>query len=129
MKLLLRAQMELFASPARPPELISSERQKAIALLRGIWSARNTGDHRGRPQTRHARQSPAQLEGLGGSDPGSSCRLSYVGRVREKPTPDCRQCQWKELYGPWFDKTRRGIVAGTTPVRPLWPTSACSIHW
>jgi hypothetical protein len=34
MKLLLRAQMELFASPARPSELISSERQKAIALLR-----------------------------------------------------------------------------------------------
>ena len=34
MKLLLRVQMELFASPARPPELISSERQKAIALLR-----------------------------------------------------------------------------------------------
>jgi hypothetical protein len=32
MKLLLRVQMELFASP--PPELISSERQKAIALLR-----------------------------------------------------------------------------------------------
>jgi len=34
MKLLLRVQMELFASPAKPPELISSERQKAIALLR-----------------------------------------------------------------------------------------------
>ena len=33
MKLLLRAHMELFASPARPPEPISSERQKAIALL------------------------------------------------------------------------------------------------
>jgi hypothetical protein len=36
MKLLLRVQMELFASPARPPELISSERQKAIALLRTL---------------------------------------------------------------------------------------------
>jgi len=36
MKLLLRAQMELFASPARPPELISSERQKAITLLRAL---------------------------------------------------------------------------------------------
>jgi hypothetical protein len=34
MTLLLRVQMELFASPARPPELISPERQKAIALLR-----------------------------------------------------------------------------------------------
>ena len=34
MKLLLRVQMDLFASPTRPPELISSERQKAIALLR-----------------------------------------------------------------------------------------------
>jgi hypothetical protein len=33
MKLLLHAQMELFASRARPPELISSERQKAITLL------------------------------------------------------------------------------------------------
>jgi hypothetical protein len=36
MKLLLRAQMELFASPARPPELIRSERQKAITLLRAL---------------------------------------------------------------------------------------------
>jgi hypothetical protein len=36
MKLLLCAQMELFASPARPPELISSERQKAITLLRAL---------------------------------------------------------------------------------------------
>lgn len=36
MKLLLRAQMELFASPARPPELTSSERQKAITLLRAL---------------------------------------------------------------------------------------------
>ena len=36
MKPLLRVQMELFASPARPPELISSERQKAIALLRTL---------------------------------------------------------------------------------------------
>jgi hypothetical protein len=34
MKLLLRTQMELFASLARPPELVSSERQKAITLLR-----------------------------------------------------------------------------------------------
>lgn len=34
MKLLLRAQMELFASASRPSELINSERQKAIALLR-----------------------------------------------------------------------------------------------
>jgi hypothetical protein len=29
-------QMDLFASPTRPPELISSERQKAIALLRAL---------------------------------------------------------------------------------------------
>ena len=36
MKPLLRVQMDLFASPARPPELISSERQKAIALLRAL---------------------------------------------------------------------------------------------
>ena len=36
MKLLIRVQMELFASPARPPELISSDRQKAIALLRTL---------------------------------------------------------------------------------------------
>lgn len=36
MKLLLHAQMDLFASPARPPELISSERQKAITLLRAL---------------------------------------------------------------------------------------------
>jgi hypothetical protein len=36
MKVLLRAQMELFASPARPSELISSERQKAITLLRAL---------------------------------------------------------------------------------------------
>jgi len=36
MKLLLHAQMELFASPARAPELISSERQKAITLLRAL---------------------------------------------------------------------------------------------
>ena len=34
MKALLRTQMDLFASPARPPELISLERQKAVALLR-----------------------------------------------------------------------------------------------
>ena len=36
MKLLLRAQMELFAPPTRPPELTSSERQKAITLLRAL---------------------------------------------------------------------------------------------
>ncbi|MBV8340048.1 MAG: hypothetical protein JO343_08885 [Candidatus Eremiobacteraeota bacterium] len=36
MKLLLRAQMELFASLVQPAELISSERQKAIALLRAL---------------------------------------------------------------------------------------------
>jgi hypothetical protein len=34
MKLMLRVQIDLFASPTRPQELISSERQKAIALLR-----------------------------------------------------------------------------------------------
>jgi uncharacterized protein YdaT len=28
--------MDLFASPTRPPELISSERQKAIALLQAL---------------------------------------------------------------------------------------------
>jgi hypothetical protein len=33
---LLRTQMELFASPARPPELLSSQRQKAITLLRAL---------------------------------------------------------------------------------------------
>jgi hypothetical protein len=36
MKPLLRVQMDLFASPARPPELISSEREKAVALLRAL---------------------------------------------------------------------------------------------
>lgn len=36
MKPLLRVQMDLFASRTRPPELISSERQKAIALLRAL---------------------------------------------------------------------------------------------
>jgi hypothetical protein len=36
MKVLLRTQMELFASPARSPELLSSERQKAITLLRAL---------------------------------------------------------------------------------------------
>jgi hypothetical protein len=36
MKVLLHAQMELFASSARLPELISSERQKAVALLRAM---------------------------------------------------------------------------------------------
>jgi hypothetical protein len=36
MKLSFRVQTELFASPARAPELISSERQKAIALLRTL---------------------------------------------------------------------------------------------
>ena len=35
MKPLLRVQMDLFASP-RLPELISSERQEAIALLRAL---------------------------------------------------------------------------------------------
>ncbi len=33
---LLRVQMDLFASPTQPPELISSERQKAVALLRAL---------------------------------------------------------------------------------------------
>ena len=32
----LRAQMDLFASPARPPELTGSERQEAVALLRAL---------------------------------------------------------------------------------------------
>ena len=36
MKLMLYVQMDLFASPTRPPELISSERQKAIALLQAL---------------------------------------------------------------------------------------------
>jgi hypothetical protein len=36
MKLMLRVQIDLFASPARPPELVSSERQKAIALLQAL---------------------------------------------------------------------------------------------
>jgi hypothetical protein len=36
MKLMLRVQIDLFASPTRPPELISSERQKAIALLQAL---------------------------------------------------------------------------------------------
>ncbi len=34
MKPLLRVQIDLFASPTQPPELISSERQEAVALLR-----------------------------------------------------------------------------------------------
>jgi hypothetical protein len=36
MRVLLRTQMELLASPARPPELLGSERQKAITLLRAL---------------------------------------------------------------------------------------------
>jgi hypothetical protein len=36
MKLIVRAQMDLFAPQARPPELISSERQEAVALLRAL---------------------------------------------------------------------------------------------
>jgi hypothetical protein len=36
MKLLLRAQMNLFAAPPRPSELFSSERQEAVALLRTL---------------------------------------------------------------------------------------------
>jgi len=32
----LRAQMDLFASPAQPPELAGSERQEAVALLRAL---------------------------------------------------------------------------------------------
>ena len=36
MKLLLRTQMELFASPAQLPELSRLERQKAIALLQAL---------------------------------------------------------------------------------------------
>ena len=36
MKPLLHVQMDLFASPARPPGLISSERQKAITSLRAL---------------------------------------------------------------------------------------------
>jgi hypothetical protein len=36
MKPLPRVQMDLFASPARPPELIGSERQEAVALLRAL---------------------------------------------------------------------------------------------
>ena len=34
MKLLLRAQMDLFAAPPRPSELLSADRPKAVALLR-----------------------------------------------------------------------------------------------
>ena len=36
MKPLLRVQIDLFASPTQPPELIGSERQKAVALLRAL---------------------------------------------------------------------------------------------
>jgi len=36
MKLLLRAQMSLFAAPSRPSELFSVERQEAVALLRTL---------------------------------------------------------------------------------------------
>ena len=36
MKPMLRVQMDLFASLIRPPELISSERQKAIVLLQAL---------------------------------------------------------------------------------------------
>jgi ABC-type Fe3+/spermidine/putrescine transport system ATPase subunit len=36
MKALLPVQMDLFAAPARSPELTSSERQKAVALLRAL---------------------------------------------------------------------------------------------
>ncbi len=55
MKLLLRAQMELFASPARPPELISSERQKAITLLRAL-SGDKSGRRSGKRRRTGARQ-------------------------------------------------------------------------
>ena len=36
MKLLLRAQMNLFAAPPQPSELFSAERQEAVALLRTL---------------------------------------------------------------------------------------------
>jgi hypothetical protein len=36
MKQLLQAQMDLFASPSRPPELMSSEREEALSLLRAL---------------------------------------------------------------------------------------------
>jgi hypothetical protein len=36
MKLLLRVQRDLFALPAQPPELISSDRQKAVSLLQAL---------------------------------------------------------------------------------------------
>ena len=36
MKLLLRAQMNLFAEPPRPLESFSAERQEAVALLRTL---------------------------------------------------------------------------------------------
>ena len=36
MKLLLRAQMDLFAASPRPSELLSSDRPKAVALLRTL---------------------------------------------------------------------------------------------
>jgi hypothetical protein len=36
MKLLLRAQMNLFASPTRRSKLLSSERQEVVALLRTL---------------------------------------------------------------------------------------------
>jgi hypothetical protein len=36
MKLLLRAQMNLFAAPPRPSELFSAERQEAATLLRTL---------------------------------------------------------------------------------------------
>jgi hypothetical protein len=55
MKPLLRVQMDLFASPARRLGLTSSERQKAIALLRTLLmeaainraGAPASGDERG----------------------------------------------------------------------------------
>jgi hypothetical protein len=36
MKLLLRAQMDLFVSPTRRSKLLSSERQEVVALLRTL---------------------------------------------------------------------------------------------
>ena len=58
MKLMRRVQMDLFASPTRPPELISSERQKAIALLQALLmeAAIKSGRHSGKRRRAGDRQ-------------------------------------------------------------------------
>src|SRR6516164_3532726 len=103
--------------------------ESGIRWLLRLWSAWDTGDDQGRAQAYHARHTPAQLARLAGFDPRPSRRLSRLGGVRKESAPDCRQRQWKELYGSRFDKARRGFAAGIISLRALWPTPAHPVHW